>query len=92
MYTGAAWVYSDGGTTTLPTDGDAAYTIAVPNNLFYWGKIAYTTQHQDIHAIKLLSDIFQSLPDGMLLIMINDTGQQNVSGAIGYRVITRNIA
>lgn len=91
---GTTWVYSDGGTATLPTSGDAAYTIATPNDLKLLGVLAYTTQNMTMQGVFNLSNaIGQSMPDGFLLIIVNYTGAALSTGCVAaYRAITRTIA
>ena len=72
---GSTWFASDGGTTTLPTSADAAYTIASPNDLILLGVMNYTTQQMVLQKSFLLSNAFgNSMPDGFSIIIVNYTG------------------
>jgi hypothetical protein len=77
MFTdGTNLTYEDGGTATLPTVGDAAYTIANPNNLHWIGDMQYTTQQMVMQKMfSLLYDGgFSSVPAGFIIIIVNYTG------------------
>ena len=90
---GTTWLYSDGGTATLPTDGDASYTIANPNNLKLLGVLSYTTQNMTMQGSFNVSNVVgQSIPDGFLIIITNFSGAALSTGCIvAYRAITQTI-
>ncbi len=74
-YSGSTWYYADGGTATLPTSADAAYTIATPNDLRMGMMLNYTKQQMVMQGSFMLSSLFgNSMPDGFLVIIINNTG------------------
>ena len=82
-YYSDATAYSDGGTGTLPTSGDATYTIASPNNLKLLGVMNYTTQQQVMQGEFLLSNCFgNNIPQGFLIIIINNTGAALSTGCV----------
>ena len=74
-YDGSAWYQSDGGTTTLPSGSEAAYTIASPNDLSQPMLLSYTTQQMVLQRTFNLSDLVGStMPDGFSIIIINYSG------------------
>lgn len=74
-YDGSTWYYSDGGTATLPTSADAGYTIASPNDLKLGMILNYTTQQMILQGSFMLSSVMgNTMPDGFLVIIVNDTG------------------
>ena len=74
-YDGSTWYYTDGGTATLPSSADAGYTIATPNDLRLGMILNYTTQQMVLQGSFTLSSIFgQTMPDGFIIIIVNDTG------------------
>lgn len=83
---GSTWYASSGGTTTLPTDGDAAYTIASPNDLRLLGVLSYTAQNQVLQSVWPLSKCFgNKLPHGFSIIIVNFSGAAiSGSGNIVY--------
>lgn len=91
---GTTFRYSDGGTATLPTSGDASYTIASPNDLRLLGVLSYTTQQQVMQGVFNLSNaVGNSMPDGFLIIIVNFTGAALSTGCvIEYKSITNTIA
>lgn len=94
-YDGSTWsVGADGGTTTLPTDGDAAYTIAAGNGMKLAKVIPYVTQNQPMAAQFNLLNLFPTLPDGWQLVVINYCGIQTAASGnvIKYKPITMTVA
>ncbi len=89
IYDGSNFLYSDAGTTTLPTSADAAYTIASPNDLRLLGVLNYTTQQMVCQGVFNLSNaVGQSMPDGFLIIITNYSGAALSTGCIvSYRPI-----
>lgn len=89
VYNGAAWVYSDGGTTTLPTSGDSTYTLAATNNLKLLGVLNYTAAGQPIQgSFNLSNAVGGTMPDGFLLMIKNASGASLLSTCtIAYRDI-----
>jgi hypothetical protein len=74
-YDGSSWYASSGGTATLPTDADASYTFASPNNFRLLGVLNYTTADMVMQDTFLLSSIFGSkMPDGFSIFVLNYTG------------------
>lgn len=71
-YDGSAWYAASGGTTTLPTGGQAAYTIASPNNFRLLGVLAYTTQNMVLQDQFLLSNAFGNVMPDMVQIFVLD--------------------
>lgn len=72
---GTTWFASSGGTTTLPTDADATYTIASPHNFRLLGVLNYTTQQMVVQDTFLLSNCFgNTMPDAFSLCVINYSG------------------
>lgn len=93
---GTTWIHADGGTATLPSGSEGAYTIASPNDLTLLGALNYTTQNMVLQGVFLLSSVFGygSIPDGFSIIIIDFTGAAiSASGNIvAYRPITNTIA
>ena len=91
---GTTWLYSDGGTTTLPTSADATYTIANPNNLKLLGALNYTTQNMTVQgSFNISNAVGQSMPDGFLIIITNFSGAAlSTSCVVAYRAITQTVA
>lgn len=89
----SAFQYADGGTTTLPTSGDATYTIALPNDLDRLGVLSYTTQNMTMQKTMLLSTIYgQSIPEGFLVVIVDFTGAALSTGCIvGVKPITNTV-
>lgn len=71
-YDGSAWYAASGGTTTLPTSGQAAYTFAQPNNFRLLGVLAYTTQNMILQDQFLLSNAFGNVMPDMVQIFVLD--------------------
>lgn len=98
MHNGSAWVFPDGGTTTLPTAGPAAYTFAgitTTNNFRPLATLAYTAADQTVQGLAMLSDAMgRSMPDGFALFVLNYTGAAfDGSGqVIAYKAIANAIA
>ena len=92
---GGTWIHADGGTTTMPSGSQGSYTIAgttTTNNLELWRALAYTTQNQTIQAVMRMSDLYDTMPDGVSLIVVNFSGAATGSSpVIGYRPITRTL-
>lgn len=81
-YDGSAFIYSDGGTATMPSSGDAGYTIAADNNLILLRTLNYTTQQQNIQHTMFLSERFATMPDGFLIIIVNNSGAALSTGCV----------
>lgn len=98
MHNGSAWVFPDGGTTTLPTAGPATYTFAgitSTNNFRMLVPLAYTAADQVVQGIANLSDaVGRSMPDGFALFVLNYSGAAfDASGqVIAYKAIANAIA
>lgn len=90
---GSTWLHSDGGTATLPSGSEAAYTIASPNNLKLLGVLNYTTQQMVMQGSFLLSNaVGKTMPDGFSIIIINFTGAALSTGnVVAYRAITQKL-
>lgn len=90
---GGTFRYTDGGTTTLPTSGDATYTIANPNDLVLIGALNYTTQQMVCQKVMLVSNAFgNSMPDGFLIIIVNFSGAALSTGCVvEVRPITQTV-
>lgn len=90
---GAAFQYADGGTTTLPTSGDASYTIANPNDMTLLGVLSYTTQNMAVANTWLLSSAFgQSIPEGFLIVIVNYSGAALSTGCVvGTKPISNTV-
>ncbi len=71
-YDGSAWYSASGGTTTLPTAGEADYTFAQPNNFRLLGVLAYTTQNMVLQDQFLLSNAFGNVMPDMVQIFVLD--------------------
>ena len=91
---GTTWIIADGGTGTLPTSGDAAYTIASPNDLVLLGVLNYTTQQQVMQGnFRLSNACGGSMPSGFIVIIVNYTGAAlSTSCVVSYRDITQTVA
>ena len=91
---GTTWILADGGTTTLPTSADAAYTIGATHNLKLLGVLNYTATQQVVQGNFMLSNaVGASMPDGFLVIIINYSGAALATGCVvAYRAITQTIA
>lgn len=98
VHNGSAWVFPDGGTTTLPTAGPAAYTFAgitTTNNFRLLTALAYTAADQTVQGVAMVSDAMgRSMPDGFALFVLNYSGAAfDGSGqVIAYRAISHNVA
>jgi hypothetical protein len=93
VHNGTAFVYSDGGTTTLPSGTQGAYTIAgtsSTNNLILLRRFFYTTQNQIVSGwASLSSAVGQTMPDGFSIVGVNFTGAAAITGCVvAYRAIT----
>lgn len=91
---GATFRYSDGGTATLPTSGDATYTIASPNDLRLLGVLNYTTQQMVCQGVFSLSNATgPSIPHGFLVIIVNFSGAAlSTSCVVNVCPITQTVA
>lgn len=91
---GTTWLYSDGGTTTLPSGSEGSYTIATPNDLKLLGVLSYTTQNMTCQGSFLLSNAYgMSMPDGFSIIIVNYSGAAlSTSCVVSYRAITQTVA
>lgn len=98
MHNGSAWVLADGGTTTLPTAGPAAYTFAgitTTNNFRPLACLAYTTADQVVQGIAFASEAFgDKMPEGYALFVLNYTGAAFDSSGqvIAYEAIAAEVA
>lgn len=94
---GTTWLQADGGTTTLPSGSEGTYTIAgvsSTNNLDLLRGLAYTTQNQVIQGTMRLSDLYDTMPDGFQIIIVNYSGAA-LSGSgniVAYRPLTQTVA
>lgn len=88
-YISAAWVFDDGGTTTLPTSAEGAYTIGATNDFIGPVQLNYTAQNQTINATLLLSQFgFRFPPDGFSIFILDNTGAAiGASPVVQYRPI-----
>ena len=93
---GTTWLQADGGTTTLPSGSEGTYTIGgvtTTNNLDLLRAVAYTTQNQTMQATMRLSDLYDTMPDGFQIIIVNYTGAALSTGCVvAYRAITQTVA
>jgi hypothetical protein len=72
---GSNWYSSDGGTATLPTDSDASYTIASPNNLKLLGVLSYTTADMIMQGMFTIGEAYSKhMPHGWSLVIVNYSG------------------
>lgn len=89
---GTTWLHADGGTATLPSGTQGTYTIGgvtTTNNLGLLGVLAYTTQNQTMQAVFRLSDLYDTMPDGFSIIIVNFTGAAlSTACVVAYRAIT----
>lgn len=93
---GTTWYHADGGTTTLPSGTQGAYTIAgttTTNNLDLLRPLTYTTADQVIQATMRLSDLYDTMPDGFSIIIVNFTGAAvgASDNIVAYRAITQTV-
>jgi len=81
---GGTFRYTDGGTTTLPTSGDASYTIANTNDLDQLMALNYTTQQMVVQKTRNLSAIYGlgCMPDGFLVVIVNFSGAALSTGCV----------
>jgi hypothetical protein len=93
---GTTWLQADGGTTTLPSGSQGTYTIGgvtTTNNLDLLRAVAYTAQQQTMQAVMRLSDLYDAMPDGFQIIIVNYTGAALSTGCVvAYRAITQTVA
>lgn len=93
---GTTWLQADGGTTTLPSGTQGTYSIAgttTTNNLDLLRALAYTTQNMTIQAVMRLSDLYDAMPDGFSLIIVDYSGAALSTGCVvSYRAITQTVA
>ncbi len=97
VFDGSTWYQADGGTTTLPSGTQGAYTIAgttTTNNLDLLRALSYTTADQVIQATLRLSDLYDTMPDGFSIIIVNFTGAAVAASGniVAYRPITYTVA
>lgn len=97
VYDGSTWYQADGGTATMPGGTEGAYTIAgttTTNNLDLLRALAYTTQNQNVQAVLRLSDLYDTMPDGFQIIIVDFSGAAlEASGnTVAYRPITYTVA
>lgn len=90
---GSTWLYSDGGTATLPSGSEGTYTIATPNDLKPLGVLSYTTQQMVMQGSFLLSNaVGQHMPDGFSIIIVQFTGAALSTGCVvSYRAISSTL-
>lgn len=93
MHNGGAWVFADGGTTTLPSGAEGTYTIAgltSTNNLRLLGRLYYTAQNQVVQGLLTLSPALgQTMFEGVALVAVNFTGAAALTGCVAaYQAIT----
>jgi len=80
---GSTWFAASGGTATLPTSADAAYTIASPHNFRLLGVLNYTTIQMVVQDTFLLSNAFGSrMPDGFSICIINFSNAALSTGCV----------
>lgn len=91
---GTTWIQTDGGTATLPSGTEGAYTIASPNDLVLIGVLNYTTQNMVLQGTFALGNAFTSMPHGFSVVIVNFSGAAaSGSGNIVSNIpITENIA
>ena len=94
---GTTWLQADGGTTTLPSGSEGTYTIAgvtTTNNLDLLRALAYTTADQVIQGTMRLSDLYDTMPDGFSIIIVNYSGAAVAASGniVAYRAITQTVA
>ena len=94
---GTTWYQADGGTTTMPGGSEGAYTIAgttTTNNLDLLRALAYTTQNQNVQAVLRLSDLYDTMPDGFQIIIVDYSGAalEPTGNIVAYRPITHTVA
>ncbi len=83
---GGIWRYSDGGTTSLPTAGDASYTITADpgNNFDEVMTLAYGVTSAVIQGTTNLSRFYGlgCMPDGFLVFILNYSGAALSTGCV----------
>jgi hypothetical protein len=94
---GTTWYHSDGGTTTLPSGTQGAYTIAgatTTNNLDLLRALSYTTADQVVQGTARLSDLYDTMPDGFSIIIVNFSGAAvgASDNIVAVRPITQTVA
>lgn len=97
VYDGSSWYHADGGTTTLPSGTQGTYTIAgttTTNNLDLLRALAYTTADQVVQATIRLSDLYDTMPDGFSIIVVNFSGAAVAASGniVAVRPITQTVA
>lgn len=97
VYDGSTWYQADGGTTTMPSGAEGSYTIAgttTTNNLDLLRVLSYTTQNQNVQAVMRLSDLYDTMPDGFQIIIVNFSGAAVAASGnnVAYRPITQTVA
>ena len=97
VYDGSNWYQADGGTTTLPGGSEGTYTIGgvtTTNNLDMLRSLAYTAQDQVIQGVMRLSDLYDTMPDGFQIIIVNYSGAAVAASGnvVAYRAITKTVA
>lgn len=90
---GTTWLHCDGGTATLPSGTESAYTITSPNDLVLLGVLNYTTQNMTCQKTFLLSNAFGFfMPDGFSLVIVNFSGAALGTGCtVGYRSVYQTV-
>ena len=92
---GTTWIHADGGTATLPSGTESAYTTASPNDLVQLGILNYTTQNMVLQGNFSLSASFGygSIPDGFSIVIVDFTGAAVAASGniVAYRAINNTI-
>lgn len=93
VYTGSTWIHADAGTATMPSGTQGLYSIGgttTTNNLDLLRVVAYTATNQTVQAVMRLSDLYDTMPDGASLIIVNFSGAATGTGpVVAYRALTR---
>lgn len=94
VYDGSTWYQADGGTATLPSGTQGNYTIASANNLDPLAALAYTTADQVVQTTLRLSDLYDTMPDGFSIIIVNFSGAAvgASDNIVAVRPITQTVA
>jgi hypothetical protein len=84
---GTSWFYTDGGTTTLPSGANSAYTIGASTNLVPLKSFAYVATNSTIQGTISLSQSFgPTIPHGFSLIIVNYSGAAMAASGAAIKI------
>ena len=94
-YNDGAWNFNDGGTATLPSGSEAAYTIGAQHNLVLAAVLHYETADQVIQkTFNIGAPLGYRMVDGFSLVIINFSGAALAGSAneVNYKSIAGDVS